>query len=424
MRPSLVLLAAGLFAGCGGGSVDDSIKIESITPAFSPLSGGTHIVIKGQGFLRDGAPPNHVVIGNTEAPLAAASDDTTLEVDTPPAEMPGDVPVVVFNRNGQATAMGMFHYSTGPTITGVSPNEVLFNAANTTVTVTGTGFMDENAGVTNVLIDGQPAVDVTVTSDTQLTFTALGGVPFVRPDLEVTNARGTAKLPGAYRYIPSTNPTVMVFPNRQPGRYVIYYDPTAGTTLNIPSLAGNSIGYRAVFQDANGDFWAEDLAQNFGKIDFKTQTLVDPIVLSARPIAFARMADTVYALDRNTSLFGKFDPSSGSFTPIGTGTITTPCCQQAGGGIGLATDGTNLFVATGNGISTINTTTGARGTVKALTPAVHLGKMRFIGTTIFAMTPAGVITINPTTGATASAINLGLTRSGALEVFTPGGTTP
>ena len=106
-----LLIGVAFVAGCGGDAGSVSPAVDSISPNFGPLSGGSHVTITGSGFLVGGAPPNHVVFGDVEAPLAAADTDTTLEVTVPPGEKSGDVPIIVFNRNGEVTVMGQFHYS-------------------------------------------------------------------------------------------------------------------------------------------------------------------------------------------------------------------------------------------------------------------------------------------------------------------------
>jgi hypothetical protein len=415
VRRFVLLLAA---IGCGSGGIS-TLSIDKIDPPFSPLVGGTNVTISGQGFLADGAPPNHVIIGGTEAPLASAIDDATLIVETPAGTMPGDVDVVVFNQNGTVTATGMFHYSTQPSITAITPIEVLFSTG-ASVTVTGTGFKDENAGPPVVTLNGQPTVDVMVQSDTQLTFTALPSQPLARPDVQVTNSRGVAVKKSGFRYIPGTNPTLVIFPSRQGssgGTFVLFYDPIANTTLATPltNPTSNAAGIHGALKAPNGDLFGINSNNQYGKIDFATQQIVDPITIAGRVNTLAAMGTAGFAVDRNANQFGTFDPTTGSFHPIGARLAN--CCQAA-----IATNATTVFLANTGGISTINSATGARGATLTLNPAHGVGEMRFINATLFATDPNGALfTINQNSGAT-NVITTFNTRVDGLEVFIPGET--
>lgn len=422
MHTRLALAAVLGIAACGGGgSGNDSITIQSITPAFGPLSGGTRVIITGSGFLRDGAPPNHVVIGDTEAPLAAASDDQTLEVEIPPGTKAGDVSVTIFNRNGtSSSAMGMFHYSTEPTITGVAPGEVLYNGGGT-ITLNGTGFMDENAGPATVTINGQLQVDVMVKSDTQLSFLAQPGPALARPDVQIVNNRGTALKKAAFRYAPSTNPCFLIFTNNDATNYMYIFDPTANTTTAVRNLRGTPSGYRAIFQDMNGDYWAIGNRfsgdNKFGKIDFTTQDFISPITLSGRINSLARQGSTVYAIDRNSGALGTLDIKTGTFLQVGA-TNSTPCCTE-----GLAASASTVYYVNGSGVSTINPANGQRGTTTALNPAKHTDDLKVLGTTVYGVTTTGeVFSVDPTTGVTTTVVNLGFgVRSiSTFDVYTPG----
>lgn len=415
MQPRLALIAT--FAVACSGTTDDTIKIDSIVPNFAPLSGGTRVVIRGQGFLRSGATPDRVLIGGVEAPQAGAVDDSNLEVDVPPGVMPGDVPVVVFNRNGTATAMGQFHYSTPPAVMSVTPADVLYSS-NAMMTVTGSGFKDEEAGPPKVIVNGKPGLDVQITSDTQLTFTSPVDDPLVRPVVTVINARGTVSKKAAYRYTPSANPTLVLFANANPNTYVIYFDTVTSSVLAIPNRNAAQTGYRAVVRDANGDYWAvHNNAGNsgkFGKIDFGLQEVENPIQLANQINALARMDASIYAVDRSSGAFGKFDLTSGSFSQISVG--QTPSVHAS-----LSASSTTLFFANSQGIATLNPTTGARGTVTPLSVAHNFGEMRFVGTKLYSVDDRSgdIFTIDPATGTVATITNVG-TRLSSFEVFNPG----
>jgi hypothetical protein len=406
-----------LIAGCGG-EVDRTIEIDSVTPSFGPLSGGTRVVIKGQGFLREGAPPNRVVFESTASPLAAVVDDFTLEAVVPPGQTAGDVPVIVFNENGAARASGLFHYSATPTITGVTPADVKYDTGGI-ITVTGSGFMDEGAGIVTVLLDGKPQVDVNVKSDTQLTFTALPDQPLVRPNLQVINARGSAERPKAFRYVASTNPVLLSFTKDHTTTWAVLYDPTTGTVVQIPNRSTTqTTGYRTAIFDASGDLWVIGRNSNYGKLDLTKQEIVDPVQLTTgRLTALTRSGDKVFALDRFNGAFGTLDLASGSFAQIGANNAV-PCC-----GMGIAADGNTVYVVSGDGISTLNPSTGARGPIVMLSSPIHVSDMRFLAGTLYAVTNGGaIVTINPSTGAVTTVKQLdGTPRISSLEVVFPEG---
>ena len=412
-------------AACGG-TPDDSIRVDSVEPNFGPLSGGTRVVIKGDGFLTGGAPPNRVIFGDVEAPLAAAADDSTLEVTVPPGTVAGEVEIVVFNRNDTATASGLFHYSTTPTIASISPDEVLFDAG-AQITVTGTGFQDEGAGVVDVLVNGVPAVDVEVVSDTQITFTSLPGQAFADVDVEVINRRGAAALERAYRFTPTTTPALVLF-TLSATTFAVVYDPVNDVRIDIPNRSPNAAqGFRAVVRDENGDFFGVDRATNrLGRIDFNRQLVEEPIQLNTSPVALIRDGDTTFGFDRGGNRFGTFDLASGSLAPISAGQLTHSgnCCRQIPGGTAFAINPANgdMFFYNAQGISQVNKTTGARtGATRQLNPQRHMRYMQFIGNELFGITPQGeVLRIDPATGANTTIKTLNIEARG-VELFAPKG---
>ena len=411
--------------GACGGTPDDSIRIESVEPNFGPLSGGTRVVIQGEGFLAGGAPPNRVVFGDIEAPLAAAADDGTLEVTVPPGTAPGEVEILVFNRNGTATASGLFHYSTLPTIASISPDEVLFDAG-AQITITGTGFQAEGAGVVDVLVNGVPAVDVEVVSDTQITFTSLPGEAFADVDVEVINRRGTAARERAYRFTPTTTPALVLFALNAT-TFAVVYDPVNDVRIDLPNRSPNAAqGFRAVVRDVNGDFFGVDRATNrLGRIDFNLQVVEDPIQLNTSPVALIRDGDTTFGFDRLGNRFGTFDLASGSLAPISTNQLTHSgnCCRQAPGGTAFGLNGNGeLFFVNAQGISRVDKATGLRsGPTRQLSPVRHMRYMQFIGNQLFGVSPQGeVFRIDPATGENTTIKQLNIETRG-LELFAPKG---
>lgn len=387
-------------------------RLDAATPPHGPLVGGTHVTLTGSGFA---GGRNRVLVGGREAPLVSTVDDATLDLLLPPGDEPGPAELVVVTERGTAGAAELFRYSAPPTITAVSPRGVFHASADTTVTVTGTGFLDEDAGDVAVAIDGQLAADVTVLSDTTLTFTAPSGRALVEPDLELVDRRGRAVASRAFRYTPGVRPGLLLFPPF--GVFAIFFDPVDRTSLLIPRVATGGIRFTTIVRDARGDYWAADRSRRFGRVDFRTQRVDGPVPTFATLPAMARVGTTLYGLDRNTQRFGTLDPATGVFTPIGDHLV--PCC----GSYGLAADATTAYVTARDSTSIVTTltpfdlATGTPGTPVPLSPTfLHIEELRLFGGTLYATTRDGsLVTIDPTTGQTTVIATLG--RAIAMEVF-------
>lgn len=399
---------------CGCGATPELLQIESASPDYGPLVGGTRITVSGTGFLSGPFGTNRVLVGGREAPLVATIDDTTLEVVIPPGGQPGDAELVVLHETSNARATGLFRYSTGPTITSVSPDDVVFSSSETVITLSGSGFLDEGAGTVSVVVDGQLATDVEVLSDTSLTFVAPPGPALARPDIELVDTRGSATRPRAFRYTPSARPGLLLFPSF--GAFAVFFDPVDNSTVTIPRLDPQQMRFTAVVRDNEHDYWGLDRNRRFGRIDMKTQTLETPIQTGWHP-TLIRVGDEHFTFERGTLRFGTLDPLTGSFTNIGDAAL--PCC----GSFGLAFDGTTLHFASRQAgtvsINTIDRATGTLGTAIPITaaPGFHVEEMRFFDGTLYAVSRnSRLVTIDPATGITTELpVNLG--RFNAMEVF-------
>jgi hypothetical protein len=391
------------------------LEIESATPAYAPVIGGTTIVLTGSGFATGGAGPNRVVVAGREAPLARTIDDTTIELVVPPAEHPGDAEVVVLRGDRNVRATGILHYSAPPAITSVAPADVLFSSESTTVTLTGSGFLDEAAGTVHVVVDGQLGADVVVTSDTSLTFTAPPGQALVRPDIELFNDRGSASKQGGFRYTPSTRPGLLLFSTG--AEFAVFFDPSDLSSVTIPWATTATVRFTAVVRDEQGDYWGTDRSRRFGRIDMRAQRIATPIPVQAWFPTLTRVGGEYLGLERNTRTFGSLDPVTAMFASIGTATL--PCC----GSYGLASDGATLyFTARQGGVATIaslDRTTGIAGPLVPLVgpPGFSVEEMRFFAGTLYAAARSGsLVTIDPITGVvTPLPVTLG--RFTAMELF-------
>ncbi len=398
--------------------------VTAANPAFGPLAGGTIIELTGAGFLADAAAPDHVVIGGVESPLASVIDDSTLQFLLPTSVVAGDVEIDVFNQNGNGSATGIFHYSSAPTITSVAPGRVLFSSTSTTVTLTGSGYQDENAGPVTVLLDGTPAVDVMVQSDTQLTFTAPPGAPLASPAIAVSDARGTGTLASAFRYVPSNNPGLVVFPDD--GRtFFTFFDSVAKTSLSV-TLTSPDTNYnpavnlhlRAVVFRADGTTIAFRSDGLLGTLDMAAQTLGSGVAIADKIPAATEVNGTLYAISRSRNALVTVDPATGIVTKVGpTGTGQFSCCGAA-----LAMDGSGNMIYVGRVnnsntlVSTLDMATGSAvaGGI-ALTSNDTLQEIRFLAGTLYGITNNALISIDPATGSSTSLQTF--TQPTAMEVF-------
>jgi hypothetical protein len=406
------LAVIGGLAACDAGL--EGPALLAADPPYGPLVGGSRVTLEGSGFTDDGAAPNRVLIGGREAPLAVTVDDATLEVVIPPGEQPGDVEVVVLNDRGNARATGIFRYSAPPTITDVSPDDVLYTD-EARITVRGTGFLDEGAGDVVVVLGGFLVADVVVLSDTELTFTAPPSFPLAQPDLELAGGRGRVLRPRAFRYLPSTRDGLLLFPYS--GAFAYYFDPRNNDLVTIPWLGGPVTGFNSVIRDDHGDYFAADFGGWYGRIDMKTQRLEAPIPAPGWFPAMACHDDECFAIEAGALQFGSFDRITGSFVPLGE---QLPCCSS----YGLAADDDGAYYFTSRigsfvYLNTVDPRTGAQGKAIPISAptSFYIEELRFFEGTLYATTAdSKLVTIDPTTGAM-GVVPLNLGRFSAMELF-------
>lgn len=325
MRIAPVLFMA--LAACD----DATMRFDRATPDYGPLAGGTRITLEGEHF----AVGARVFVGDREAPLAAVSrDGTTIEVVIPPGEAAGPAKLVIIGDDDVAGASDAFRYTTEPTLEAVSVAKVI-PGTSTVATLTGTGFMDEGAGYSTLLVDGVPVTAIGVQNDTTLTFVVPDGLMLVQPTLQLLNDRGSASLERAFRYVPTLNPSLVLFPTYS-GELAEVFDLVDHKLYSIPRPTSLIYRFSSVYVDGRGEYWALDRARKFGRLDMRTGQLVDPVTLTTELPAMTPYAGAVLGIDRYT--IRSLDPSTGvlsqSFTaPLG-------CC----GGFGIAADDHTLYV--------------------------------------------------------------------------------
>ena len=386
MTRTIVLVC---LAACSG----TEVHVDSATPGYGPLGGGTRITLEGDGF----SATTRVLIGDREAPLAAASrDGRKLDVVIPPGEAPGPATLTVVDGSTAVTRTDLFHYTTTPTISGVSPAKIIPGGVSV-MTLTGSGFADGGAGMVTVLVDGAPAMNVAVTDDTTLSFTVPDGPMLVQPTIQVLDDRGSASLDRAFRYVPSLNRGLVLFPNYT-GELAEFFDLVDLKTYSIPRPLSVAYRYSSIYIDARGDIWAIDRYAKFGRIDTHTGQIANPVPLTHTLPAMTRVGSTIYAIERGYT-FGTLDPSTGAYTALNS---QVACC----GSYGLASDGDTIYATwrTAN-IPTIHTYDPASNTFSAGITLTGGGtyfaveELRVIDHVLYALSRDGTLcTIDPATG--------------------------
>jgi hypothetical protein len=173
--------------------------VTAVSPNHGHADATTPVSLTGTGFLVDSPGPNVILVGGVAATNVQVLSNTSLLCTFPPGTPGTTVNVVLTNQNGSATLTGGFRYHGAPTLLALSPVSG-GSTQQQRVTLTGTGFLDDQAGTPTITFGGLPASAVSVTSDQLVRCNAPVGTPGQTVDVVLSNARGSAALPRAYRY--------------------------------------------------------------------------------------------------------------------------------------------------------------------------------------------------------------------------------
>jgi hypothetical protein len=367
-----VLAFAGLCA-CGDDAIivnDDGIssggvKLEAVNPERGSVLGGTSVLLEGSGL-----GGNNVVVAFGEV---AATDVVVLSAEallvvSPPGVDPGAVDIVVANAQGFAQRNVAYVYNDPPMISAVDPAEGP-RVGGTTVTVTGTGFLEFEAGDTRVTFDGEPADGVEVVSDTQLTVTVPPGMPNTIATIDISNENGAAELPESYRYLANglfasagslttcggnnAHPTALLFVDLDDNTiFDIGGDRPNGFTRLAADEEGGLVGLEACTQDLY------QIDPQTGESTLLIDTAFDPEAQSPGHISglLRDGNDYIVKVPGQEQTLGRLSLSSGQVTPIGTG------AGSSSRRVDFARDGNLVFmigsITIGQGISQIDLTSG------------------------------------------------------------------
>ncbi|MFN0146431.1 MAG: beta strand repeat-containing protein, partial [Dehalococcoidia bacterium] len=226
--------------------------ISTISPASGTTLGGTPVTISGTNLTGTTGVTFDGLAASLQAVTAAAVNVLT------PAHAAGAVNVVLLNPNGNVTRNSAYQFTTGPTVTGLSPRGVSLNA-DATVQITGTGFV---SGATTVQFGSTniPAGSVTFISAQQISVQAPQSTIVTTVDVRVTTAAGQS---------PNTPDDDFSYGSSSPG--VTAISPNSGPTSggNIVTVNGlNFIGTVTV-QFGLGNFGTEVTLVNAGQLTVK-----------------------------------------------------------------------------------------------------------------------------------------------------------
>jgi hypothetical protein len=189
---SLGLVVVGSDPGAAAAAKPPKPVVTKVDPAVGPTFGGTVVTVKGKNLKT----ARQVLFGTTPGTQLHVRSDRKLTV-VAPAHAEGIVDLKVRTKGGKSARSSADHFnfvSQRPQVTAVSPGSGPA-AGGTTVTVTGTGFVD----VPGVTFDGTPGTSVTVLSATQLTVTSPAHAAYV-VHINVTSTAGTSPSKAADRF--------------------------------------------------------------------------------------------------------------------------------------------------------------------------------------------------------------------------------
>jgi formylglycine-generating enzyme required for sulfatase activity len=169
-------------------------SVTAMTPSAGCVAGGTEITITGVSL----GTATGITVGGIPATNVNSNSDTSVTATTPPGNL-GPAIVRVTTAAGTFTASQEFVYEPA-SVSAIVPN-VGSVSGSTTITLTG-AYLALTTGIT---VGGERATNVTVVNDTTLTALTPPGA-LGNADVVITGGKGTASVPGGFRYVPVTIP--------------------------------------------------------------------------------------------------------------------------------------------------------------------------------------------------------------------------
>ena len=380
--------------------------VASVTPASGVPGGATSVTISGLGFVNPAAGPNTVTFGGSPATSVVTLNDTTITCDTPAGAPATMVDVAVSNSNGIGVRVNGFRYFGPPALTLVGPG-VGRSFGGTPVTLTGTGFQDDNPGTNVVTFDGALAASVMVVNDTTITCLTPVGAAGWTIDVVVTNDNGVATLMNGYRYAALPTLASVTPPN--------------GSTAGGSSVTLTGTGFQNDGAGTNTVTFGGAAATNVAVVNDTTLTCdtptgaasVDVIVSNTNGSATLSSGFTFFAPPTVTSV----GPTSGSSLGGEAVTVTGSGFQNNGPGINVVTfdetTATNVVVVNDTTI-TCDTPTGTPGSSVDVVVSNDNGTDTLTDGYAYHDEPS-LTGVAPSSGSTAGGTGVTLTGSGFLD---------
>jgi hypothetical protein len=327
-------------------------SVTSVNPSSGSSLGGFSATVNGSGFQAGNPGINTVSFGANNATSVVVINDSTLTC-TVPAGTPGaSVTVSVTNNNGTGALPNGFTYFPRPTLTQVSPGNGPA-IGGTTVTLTGSGFLNNNAGTNTITFGGQQATMVNVISDTMLSCRTPSGTPGTSVAVVLSNANGSVTLNNGFSY------------NALPA--VTNVTPGSGSSLGGTNVTISGNNFQANGAGTNTVTFGGQSATGVVVVNNTTITCLTPAGAPGSSVSV-----TVSNANGSATLNNGF-----TYNPLPTLTSVMPGSGPASGGTMVSLTGTG-FQANGAGTNTV--TFGGQ-------PATNVVVVN--NTTIMATTPAG-----------------------------------
>ena len=301
--------------------------ITAVTPSSGSPDGGDALLITGFGFQKDLAGTNSILIGGVPASSINVIDDTTLSCVTPPGTPGTFAEVRVSNSNGEVGMASLYRYNSRPAITSLTPTSGT-SLGGVAITLSGSGFLDDNAGTNIVRFGGIPASNVTVLSDSTLSFTAPAGTPASSVDVTVDNDNGNSVLLSGFRF------------HAEPA--LISISPTSGASMGGISITVNGSGFLIDGASLNAVTFGGNPATDLVVVDDSTLTLTLPAGSAGSTVDLA-------LLNQNG---GDILPSAFTYNMPASLTSIVPASGSAVGGTQVTLLGAG-FNGPGTGTNTI-----------------------------------------------------------------------
>jgi hypothetical protein len=329
-------------------------SVSSVSPSAGPLAGGTAVTITGTNF----AAPATVTFGSNFATNVTVLSSTSIAAVTP-AGLAGTVSVTVTSNGQNGTLNNAFTYSSGPTVSSVSPN-VGPLAGGTAVTITGANFVSP----ATVMFGGTAATNVTVVSSTSISaVTPPGSAGLVGVTVTANGQNGT--LDNGFTYV------------------------AAPTVSSVSPIVGSTGGGTAVTITGT-NFVAP------ATVTFAGSAATNVVVVSSTSITANTPSGSAGAVNVTVTSNGQSGTLNNGFTYVVAPTVSSivPNVGPLAGGTAVTITGTNF-------VAPATVTIGSNAATSVLVVS---------STSITAVTPAG----------SAGAANVTVTSNGQSGTLTNG----